>query len=93
MKAIWNDIVLADSANTVVMEGNHYFPPDSIRWDLFEATKTETLCSWKGSASYYSVVLVDAKNRDAGWIYKDPKDAAAEIKDHMAFWQGVEIVQ
>lgn len=92
MKAIWNDTVLADSENTVMVEGNHYFPPESIRWDLFEETKTTTVCPWKGSASYYSVVLADAKNRDAAWAYKDPKQEAANIKDHMAFWRGVEIV-
>jgi len=92
MKAIWNDTVLADSNNTVVVEGNHYFPPDSITWDLFQETKTTTMCPWKGAASYYSVVVDGTTNRDAAWTYKEPKEKAAEIKDHLAFWGEVQIV-
>ena len=92
MKAIWNDTVLADSDDTVVVEGNHYFPPSSISWDLFTETKTTTMCPWKGSASYYSVIVDGKTNRDAAWTYKEPKEKAQEIKDHLAFWGEVKIV-
>lgn len=89
MKALWNGKVLAESDNTVVVEGNHYFPPESVDWDLFESTNTTTSCPWKGTARYYTVTVEGEENRDAAWTYPEPKDAAAEIKDHLAFWRGV----
>lgn len=89
MKAIWNGTVLAESNDTVVVEGNHYFPPNSIRRDLFSESDTHTVCPWKGTASYYNVVVAGAVNKDAAWYYPEPKEAAAQIKDHVAFWRGV----
>ena len=90
-KATWNGTVLAESEDTVVVEGNHYFPPDSVRSELFEDSDTNTTCPWKGEASYRSVVVDGQRNEDAAWYYPAPKDAAAEIKDHVAFWNGVEV--
>lgn len=92
-KAIWNDIVLAESDDTVVVEGNHYFPPSSLRAGLFVDSSTRTTCSWKGVASYYTVVVDGQENRDAAWYYPEPKEAAAQIKDRVAFWKGVRVVQ
>lgn len=92
-KAIWNDTVLAESDDTVVVEGNHYFPPSSLRSELFKDSSTHTTCSWKGVASYYSVVVDGQENRDAAWYYPEPKEAAATIKDRVAFWKGVKVVQ
>ena len=89
MKAIWNDQVIAESADTVVVEGNHYFPAGSIKKEFFEASDTTSTCPWKGEASYYSLNVGGARNEDAAWYYPAPKDAAAEIKDHVAFWRGV----
>jgi uncharacterized protein (DUF427 family) len=91
MKATWNNATLAESDNTIVIEGNHYFPPDSINKDYFQDSGTHTTCSWKGEASYYSVVANGETNRDAAWYYPDPKDAAKEIKNYVAFWRGVEV--
>lgn len=92
MKAVWNDTVLAESDETIVVEGNHYFPPDSINTDLFEPSDTTTVCPWKGTASYKTVVVSGEKNPDAAWFYPEPKQAAAEIKDYVAFWRGVEVL-
>ncbi len=91
MKAIWNGTVVAESDNTVVVEGNHYFPPDSVRAELLEPSEKTTHCPWKGDASYRSIVVDGERNSDAAWHYPEPKDAAAEIKDHVAFWNGVEV--
>jgi uncharacterized protein (DUF427 family) len=91
MKAVWNGAVLAQSEDTVVVEGNHYFPADSINADLFEESSTHSVCPWKGEASYKTVVVDGERNPDAAWYYPQPKDAAAEIKDHFAFWHGVEV--
>ena len=93
MKAIWNDSVLAESDQTIVVEGNHYFPSDSIRRDYFQSSETNTHCGWKGDASYYHVVVDGEVNKDAAWFYPDPKPAAIEIKDHVAFWHGVKVEQ
>jgi uncharacterized protein (DUF427 family) len=90
-KATWNGAVLAESDDTVVVEGNHYFPAASVNWDLFQPSDTHTVCGWKGTASYQSVVVDGAVNPDAAWYYPEPKDAAAEIKDHVAFWKGVTV--
>ena len=93
MKAIWNDTVLAESDETEVVEGNHYFPPESIDKDLFEASDHTSVCPWKGTASYFSLVVDGERNENAAWTYPNPKDAASEIKDHVAFWNGVEVVE
>lgn len=93
MKAIWNDTVLAESGDTEVVEGNHYFPPESIDKDFFEASDHTSVCPWKGTASYFSLVVDGERNENAAWTYPNPKDAASEIKDHVAFWKGVEVVE
>jgi len=90
-KATWNGAVLAESDETVVVEGNHYFPSTSVNWDLFQPSDTHTVCPWKGTASYHSVVVDGETNADAAWYYPEPKDAAAEIKDRVAFWKGVTV--
>lgn len=91
MQAIWNGVVIAESDDTVVVENNHYFPLDSVREDVLRPSQHQSLCPWKGTASYYSLE-VDAKlNPDAAWYYPEPKPAAAEIKDRVAFWHGVEV--
>ena len=91
MKATWNGEVIAESNDTVVVEGNHYFPRSSVREDVLVESATTTECGWKGTANYYDVVVGDAVNAGAAWYYADPKPAAAEIKDHLAFWKGVEV--
>ncbi|PYS82552.1 MAG: hypothetical protein DMF67_12445 [Acidobacteria bacterium] len=91
MKATWKGAVLAESDDTVVVEGNHYFPPDSIKREHFRESETHTVCPWKGTASYYDVVVGGEVNSDAAWYYPQPKDAAKEIKDRVAFWRGVEV--
>ena len=91
MKATWKGATLAESDDTVVVEGNHYFPADSIRRESFRESETHTVCPWKGTASYYDVVVGGEVNKDAAWFYPQPKDAAKEIKDHVAFWKGVKV--
>ena len=91
MKATWNDTVVAESDKTVVVEGNHYFPPETIIREYFQPSTTHTTCPWKGEASYYNVVANGETNEDAAWYYPQPKEAAAEIKDHVAFWRGVKV--
>ena len=91
MKAVWNDITLAESDATIEVEGNAYFPPDTIKRQYFRETATHTTCGWKGLASYYTVVVDGKANPDAAWFYPDPKPAAAEIKDYVAFWKGVRV--
>jgi uncharacterized protein (DUF427 family) len=91
MRATWKGEVLAESDETVVVEGNHYFPTDSIKREHFRESETHTVCSWKGTASYYDVVVGGDVNKDAAWFYPEPKDAAAEIKDRVAFWRGVKV--
>ena len=93
MKAIWNGTVVAKSEDTVVVEGNHYFPPDALVRPYFRESDTRTTCSWKGVASYYDLVVDGAVNRDAAWTYPEPKDAARTIAHHVAFWRGVEIAE
>lgn len=93
MKAIWNGKVLAESDETVVVEGNHYFPEDSINKEYFKPSDTNTVCGWKGTASYYSLEVDGDSNTDAAWYYPEPKDDAKEIKNHVAFWKGVEVVE
>jgi uncharacterized protein (DUF427 family) len=91
MRAIWNDTIVAESDDTVIVEGNHYFPAESIKRELFVESDTHTVCSWKGTASYYSLQVDGAENRDAAWYYPDPKPAADEIRGRVAFWKGVRV--
>jgi uncharacterized protein (DUF427 family) len=91
MKAIWNGATLAESETTVVVEGNHYFPPESVNAEFFRESDTHTICPWKGEASYRTIEVDGQSNPDAAWYYPEPKDAAAEIKDHFAFWNGVQV--
>jgi len=91
MKATWNDTVLAESDDTVVVEGNHYFPAESIHREHFRDSATHTTCPWKGIASYYDVVVNGEINKDAAWYYPKPKDAAKNIEGRVAFWKGVKV--
>jgi uncharacterized protein (DUF427 family) len=91
VRATWNGQVIAESDDTVVVEGNHYFPKDSVRAEVLVPSDTTTVCPWKGTASYYSLVVDGEQNTDAAWYYPTPKDAAAEITDRIAFWKGVQV--
>ena len=91
MKAIWNDAVLAESEATVIVEGNHYFPPESIKAEHFRESDTHTVCHWKGTASYYDVVVSGQVNKDAAWYYPSTSEAAKEIQGYVAFWKGVRV--
>jgi uncharacterized protein (DUF427 family) len=93
IRATWNGAVLAESDRTVVVEGNHYFPDEDVRSELFEPSATRTVCPWKGTASYRSVTVDGKRNDDAAWYYPEPKEAAAEIAGHTAFWKGVEVAE
>ena len=88
-KALWNGAVIAESDRTVVVEGNQYFPRDSVHAEFFQPSDTQTVCPWKGTASYHHVEVNGERNADAAWYYPDPKPTAAQIKDHVAFWKGV----
>jgi uncharacterized protein (DUF427 family) len=90
-KAVWNGVTLAESDNCIVIEGNQYFPPDAVQRDYLKASDAHTTCPWKGLASYYSVEVDGKVNNDAAWYYPEPKDAAKEIKDYVAFWHGVTV--
>jgi uncharacterized protein (DUF427 family) len=90
-KAIWNGVVLAESDNTEIVEGNHYFPPESINQDYFKESDTNTTCPWKGIASYYTVEVNGSVNKDAAWYYPSPKPAAKNIDGYIAFWRGVKV--
>jgi uncharacterized protein (DUF427 family) len=89
--AIWNGVTIAESDDTVVVEGNHYFPRASVHAALLTDSATTSVCPWKGTAHYYTLVAGGAENRDAAWYYPDPKPAAAEIEDRIAFWKGVRV--
>jgi uncharacterized protein (DUF427 family) len=91
MRAIWNDTVIAEAEDTVVVEGNHYFPPESIRDEYFKASDTKTVCPWKGTAHYYSLDINGAQNTDAAWYYPETKEAASNIQGRVAFWKGVRV--
>ncbi len=91
MRAQWEGTVIAESDDTVVVEGNHYFPADSVHMEYFIPSDTHTTCPWKGEASYYTVVVDGKENPDAAWYYPEPKEAAKEIKDYIAFWHDVEV--
>lgn len=89
--AVWNGTVIAKSEKTVVVEGNHYFPPDSVRMNFLKPSDTTSFCGWKGMASYYSVTVEGKTNRDSAWCYTDPSEEASEIKGMIAFWRGINI--
>lgn len=91
VRAEWNDTVLAESDDTLVVEGNHYFPADAVRRELLDDSPTTSVCPWKGTARYYDIVVDGARNAGAAWYYAEPKQAAAEIKDRVAFWKGVRV--
>jgi uncharacterized protein (DUF427 family) len=91
MKAIWNGVVVAESDDTVVVEGNHYFPKESIACEYFVDSTKQTVCGWKGTASYFTLTVDGQQNVDAAWYYPEPKDAAKEIAGRVAFWKGVQV--
>ena len=93
MKAIWNEQIIAESNDTIVVENNHYFPPNSVDHNFLEESDTHTTCSWKGVASYYTLNVNGEKNEDAAWYYPQTKEKADHIKNYIAFWRGVEIVE
>ena len=93
MKAIWNGTVVAESNKTQVVEDNHYFPPESVNRQLLRESDHRSTCPWKGEAHYYDLVVDGQENRRAAWYYPAPKEAASNIKDHIAFWRGVEILE
>lgn len=92
MKAVWNNVVLAQSDDTIVVEGNHYFPADSVNKDLLVPSQLTSFCGWKGTANYYSANVNGKTNKDCAWYYAEPNDAAKKIKGRIAFWNGVEIL-
>jgi uncharacterized protein (DUF427 family) len=92
MRAIWKDTVLAESEDTIVVEGNHYFPPETIKPEHFRASQTHTTCGWKGVASYYDVVVGSDVNKDAAWYYPETKPEATHVRGRVAFWRGVRVV-
>lgn len=93
MKAIWNNQIIAESNDTIVVEGNHYFPHDSIKAEFFAPSQTHTVCGWKGTASYYDVVVDQKINSDAAWFYPETKEDAKNIENYVAFWNGVQVVE
>ena len=90
-QAIWNGKVIAETERFETVEGNIYFPPQSVKREYFKPSETRTICPWKGTAHYYTVVVDGKENRDAAWYYPQPKPAAANIRDHVAFWRGVTV--
>lgn len=93
MKAIWKGTVVAESDDTVVIEGNHYFPADAVKREFLLPSNTRTMCPWKGEARYHTLFVNGDANPDAAWYYEAPKEAAAEIKGRLAFWKGVQVVE
>ena len=93
MKAIWNNKILAESNETIIIEGNHYFPPNSINKELFVESGTHTVCPWKGTANYYTLEVDGKRNDDAAWYYPIASAEAKSIEGHIAFWKGVQIVE
>ena len=91
MKAVFNNVIIAESDDTIVVEGNHYFPPQSLKKEYFTVSDHKSTCPWKGLASYYSVNVDGKTETDAAWYYNSPSEAAKEIKDHVAFWKGVKV--
>lgn len=93
MKAIWNDRVIAESDDTVFIEGNHYFPRTAVREAFLKDSDITSFCPWKGTANYYDIVIDGVENPGAAWYYRDPKEAARKITDRIAFWRGVQVVE
>lgn len=93
MKAIWNNKVIAESDHTRIVENNHYFPEDSVHQEFLKPSDTHTTCSWKGEASYYTIEAGGKTNTDAAWYYPEPREAAKEIKNYVAFWKGVNVTE
>ena len=93
MKAIWNNEVIAESDETIVVESFYYFPPDSVNHKFLERSNTHTICNWKGEASYYTIVVNGERNIDAAWYYPETKEKANNIRGYIAFWRGVEVIQ
>lgn len=91
MKAIWNNKIIAESNDTIVIENNHYFPPNSVKKEYLKESGTHTICPWKGTASYYTLKVDGKENTDAAWYYPEAKNAAKEIENYVAFWRGVQI--
>lgn len=91
MKAIWNNKIIAESKDTIVIENNHYFPPESVNREFLKDSNTHTVCPWKGTASYYTLEVDGSENKDAAWYYPQAKDAAKGIENYIAFWRGVQI--
>jgi uncharacterized protein (DUF427 family) len=89
--ATWNGKMIAESDKTIVLEGNHYFPPESVNKKYLSQSETTSRCPWKGTANYFSLVVGGKTNEDAAWVYAEPSEAAAAIKDHIAFWHGVDV--
>lgn len=92
MKAIWSGQIIAESDATIIVEGNHYFPPDAIKREYFESSSTRTYCGWKGECSYYTLAVGEKKNPDAAWYYPEPMEAAKKIAGYVAFWKGVQVI-
>ena len=90
-RAVWNGVTLAETDASVVVEGNHYFPPTSIHEEYFRKSEAQTVCGWKGEARYYHVFADGQTNHDAAWYYPEPQPAAAAIRDRVAFWKGVQV--
>jgi uncharacterized protein (DUF427 family) len=93
MKALWNNQIIAESDQTIIIENNHYFPAESVKKEYLQPTDTHTTCPWKGLASYYTLNVDGMQNKDAAWYYPEPKAAAAEIKNYVAFWKGVKVTE
>ncbi len=91
MKAVWNNVVIAESDDTVVVEGNHYFPYESVKKEYLQESDFSTMCGWKGMANYYTVTADGKANKDSAWYYAEPNDAAKKIKGKIAFWNGIEV--
>lgn len=93
MKAIWNGVVIAESSDTIIIDGNHYFPREALHDEFFEESSHTTSCFWKGEASYFDVVVNGSRNKNAAWYYPSPSELARGIKNRVAFWHGVEVVK
>jgi uncharacterized protein (DUF427 family) len=93
VKAVWKDKIIAESDNFEIVEGNYYFPPDSVKKEFLKESETHSTCPWKGYASYYDIIVDMDTNKDAAWYYPEPKPAASKIKNYVAFWKGVEIIE
>ncbi|HCT76657.1 MAG TPA: hypothetical protein DGT23_08725 [Micromonosporaceae bacterium] len=91
VQAVWNGVVLAESDDTVVVEGNHYFPPESVHWEYLSKSASHTVCPWKGIASYHTITVDRVSNPDAAWFYPHPTPLARKVKDRIAFWHGVRV--